>query len=38
MSVSALVSVTVGAGGDDDPPSHAAIASATTAVMATLRN
>jgi hypothetical protein len=39
-SVAELVSVTVGAGGlgDDEPPPHAAIASATTTVMAILRN
>jgi hypothetical protein len=39
-SVAELVSATVGAGGlgDDDPPPHAAIANATTAVMAVLRN
>jgi hypothetical protein len=40
VSVAELVSVTVGAGGlgDDDPPSHATIVSATAAVMTTVRN
>jgi hypothetical protein len=39
-SAAELVSVTVGAGGlgDEDPPPHAAIENATTAVMATMRN
>jgi hypothetical protein len=37
-SATELVSVTVGAGGGDDPPSHAAIASAMTAVIPTVRN
>jgi hypothetical protein len=37
-SVTELVSVTVGVTRGDDPPSHAAVATAITAVMATLQH